>query len=41
MVCPNGNWTVHLLHLTYNDVVQHIQQNGTDILTRDLGDIDP
>ncbi|MFI6356764.1 hypothetical protein ACIBJF_29810 [Streptomyces sp. NPDC050743] len=40
-VCPNGNWTVHLLHLTYNDVVLHIQQNGTDILRRDLGDIDP
>ncbi|MFD8373501.1 hypothetical protein ACFV2Z_22445 [Streptomyces sp. NPDC059688] len=40
-VCPNGNWTVHLIGLTYNDVVLHIQQNGTDILTRDLGDIDP
>lgn len=40
-VCPNGNWTVNLLHLTFNDVVLHIQQNGTDILTKDLGDIDP
>jgi hypothetical protein len=40
-VCPNGNWTVHLIHLTYNDVVLHIQQNGDDILTKDLGVIDP
>ncbi|MGW7385186.1 hypothetical protein [Streptomyces sp. NPDC054794] len=40
-VCPNGNWSVTLLHLTYNHVVLHIQQDGTDILTRDLGDIDP
>jgi hypothetical protein len=40
-VCPNENWTPHLLHLTFNDVVLHIQQNGTDILTKDLGDIDP
>jgi len=40
-VCPNGNWRVDLLHLTYHDVVLHIQQNGEDILTRDLGLIDP
>ncbi|MFJ5707567.1 MULTISPECIES: hypothetical protein [unclassified Streptomyces] len=40
-VCPNGNWRVQLLHLTFNDVTLHIQQNGVDILTRDLGDIDP
>lgn len=40
-VCPNGNWTVHLLHLTYNGVVLHIQQNGNNILTRNLGVIDP
>ncbi|MGA5197544.1 hypothetical protein [Streptomyces exfoliatus] len=40
-VCPNRNWRVNLLHLTFNDVVLHIQQNGTDILTKDLGDIDP
>lgn len=39
-VCPNGNWTVHLMHVTYNDVVVHIQQNGTDLLTRDLGDFE-
>jgi hypothetical protein len=32
---------VHLIHLTYNDVVLHIQQNGDDILTKDLGVIDP
>ncbi|MGW0779014.1 hypothetical protein ACWD01_36720 [Streptomyces sp. NPDC002835] len=40
-VCPNPNWNVTLLHLTFNDVVLHIQRNGQDILTRDLGDIDP
>ncbi|MGW5418915.1 hypothetical protein [Streptomyces sp. NPDC003943] len=40
-VCPNGNWTVHLLHLTYSNVTVHIQQNGVDLLTRNLGVIDP
>ncbi|MFI8822769.1 hypothetical protein [Streptomyces sp. NPDC053431] len=40
-VCPNGNWRVHLLHLTYTNVVLHIQQNGEDILTRELGTLDP
>ncbi|MCX5560125.1 hypothetical protein [Streptomyces sp. NBC_00038] len=40
-VCPNGNWRVQLLHLTFNDVELHVQQNGEDILVRDLGDIDP
>ncbi|MEV8018781.1 hypothetical protein AB0O76_21065 [Streptomyces sp. NPDC086554] len=40
-VCPNANWRVRLLHLTFNNVVIHLQQDGEDILTRDLGDIDP
>jgi hypothetical protein len=40
--CPNGNWTVVLTSLTYNDVVLHIQQPpGTDVLTDSLGTIDP
>ncbi|MFJ3519925.1 hypothetical protein [Streptomyces sp. NPDC090131] len=37
--CPNGNWRLDLTRVVYNDVVLHIQQNGTDILFKDLGDI--
>jgi hypothetical protein len=40
-VCPNGNWRVRLDSLTYFGVVVHIQHGDDDILTRDLGDIDP
>jgi hypothetical protein len=40
--CPNGNWKVILTSLTYNNVVLHIQQPpGTDVLTDNLGTIDP
>lgn len=40
--CPNGNWTVVLTSLTYNDVALHIQQPpGTDVLIDNLGTIDP
>jgi hypothetical protein len=40
--CPNGNWSVRLTSLTYNDVVLHIQQPpGTDVLTFSFGTIDP
>lgn len=40
--CPNGNWTVVLTSLTYNDVTLHIQQPpGTDVLVDNLGTIDP
>lgn len=40
--CPNGNWKVVLTSLTYNDVVLHVQQPpGTDVLTDNLGNIDP
>ena len=40
--CPNGNWTVVLTSLTYNDVTLHIQQPpGTDVLVDSLGNIDP
>lgn len=41
-VCPNGNWKVILTSLTYTNVVLHIQQPpGTDVLTDNLGTIDP
>jgi hypothetical protein len=40
--CPNGNWSVRLTSLTYNDVVLHLQQPpGTDVLTMSFGTIDP
>lgn len=40
--CPNGNWKVLLTSLTYNNVVLHVQQPpGTDVLTDNLGNIDP
>jgi len=40
--CPNNNWTLVLKSLTYTDVVLHLQQPpGTDLLTDDLGTIDP
>jgi hypothetical protein len=40
--CPNGKWTVERTSLTYVNVVLHIQQpEGTDVLTRSFGDIDP
>jgi hypothetical protein len=40
--CPNGNWTVRLLSLTYFGVVLHVEQPSTGtVLTANLGDIDP
>jgi hypothetical protein len=40
--CPNGNWTVQILSLSYTNVVLHIQEPvGTDILTFSFGNIDP
>jgi hypothetical protein len=40
--CPNGNWTLVLASLTYSNVVLHVQQPpGTDVLTDNLGNIDP
>jgi hypothetical protein len=38
--CPNGNWSVRLLSLTYSGVVLHVHQGTTD-LEADLGTIDP
>lgn len=41
-VCPNGNWKVILTSLSYTNVVLHVQQPpGTDVLTDNLGNIDP
>ena len=40
--CPNGNCKLVLTSLTYTNVVLHIQQPpGTDVLTDNLGTIDP
>ncbi|MET9852614.1 hypothetical protein ABZY57_06655 [Streptomyces sp. NPDC006450] len=37
--CPNGNWNLRLTRIAYDNVVLHIQQNGTDILTKNIGDV--
>jgi hypothetical protein len=41
--CPNNNWTVRVLSVTYNDVTLHIQQGVPphDGLTFSFGTIDP
>ncbi len=40
-MCPNGNWSVRLTSLTHFGVVEHIKLDSMDILTGDLGGIDP
>jgi hypothetical protein len=41
-ICPNPNWTaVAIVSTTYNDVVLHIQQDSTDTLTINFGNVDP
>ena len=42
-VCPNPNWTVDPvpLSLPFFGVALHFQQNGQEVLTVPLGDIDP
>jgi hypothetical protein len=40
-ICPNPNWSVDIVSLTYNNVVLHIQQNNVDILTFNFGNVDP
>jgi hypothetical protein len=40
-ICPNPNWSVQVVSLTYENVVLHIQQNGVDILTWDFDTVDP
>src|SRR5262245_39670446 len=39
-VCPNGNWSLRLKSLVYNNVVLHVHQ-GSTILDANLGTIDP
>ncbi len=41
VVCPNGNWNVQITSLTFKGVVVHVDQNGVDVLTANLGTIDP
>jgi hypothetical protein len=40
-ICPNPNWSVKLVSITYFNVVLHIQQNGADVLTHNFGNVDP
>jgi hypothetical protein len=40
-ICPNPNWSVQLISLAYSNVVLHIQQNATDVLTFNFGNVDP
>jgi hypothetical protein len=40
-ICPNKNWDINILSLTYFNVVLHIQQQGTDLLTFNFGNVDP
>jgi hypothetical protein len=40
--CPNGNWSVRLLSLTYSGVVLHVHQLSDNVdLEANLGTIDP
>lgn len=38
-ICPNPNWDLRIVSLTYENVVLHLQQNGVDILTFNFGDV--
>lgn len=40
-ICPNPGWSVRIVSLTYENVVLHIQQQGSDILTFNFGNVDP
>ena len=40
-ICPSPSYSVLLLHITYDNVVLHTQQNGVDILTFNFGNVDP
>jgi hypothetical protein len=40
-ICPNPGWDVKVVSLTYDNVVLHIQQQGSDILTFNFGNVDP
>jgi hypothetical protein len=38
-ICPNSNWSVQLVAITYVNVVLHIQQNFVDILIYKFGTV--
>lgn len=40
-ICPNSNWSMLLMTVTYSNIVLHLPQNGVDILTFDFGMLDP
>lgn len=40
-ICPNPNWSVQLVSITYFNVVLHIQQGGVDVLAFSFGNVDP
>lgn len=40
-ICPSAKWRVVVISLTYSNVVLHIQQGSTDLLTFNFGNIDP
>jgi hypothetical protein len=40
--CPNAKtWKLKLISITYYNVVLHVQQNGSDVLTHNYGTVDP
>jgi hypothetical protein len=40
-ICPDPDWTVTILSLTYNDVLLKIIRNNQDLLTYNFGNVDP
>jgi hypothetical protein len=40
-ICPNPNWSVLLLSITYFNTVLHIMQNGQEVLVFNFGNVDP
>jgi hypothetical protein len=40
-ICPNKNWNIDILSLTYFNLVLNIQQNGVEILTFNFKTVDP
>ncbi|MGA7900796.1 MAG: hypothetical protein WCA39_18270 [Nitrososphaeraceae archaeon] len=38
--CPNPNWSIALLHITFTNVVLHLVQNGFEVLTFNFGNVD-
>ena len=38
-LCPNPNWSVRTISVTYDNVVLHIQQGGQDVLIHNFGTV--